>query len=294
MPLLIPQNNSLYEVLTCEGISLIDKSSFNKNIKPLKVLILNLMPTKSETEIQLLRVLGFNNHYIEITFLTTKTYTSKNTSKEHLDTFYKTFDEIKDEFFDGMIITGAPVEHLEFENVIYWNELKDIMDYSSKNIKSTFHICWGAQAGLYHHYGIKKYNLSKKVFGVFPHKSNKPYSKLLNGFDDEFFAPHSRYSYIKKDDLLGLDDLEILSESDEAGIYIVKSKDLKNIFVTGHSEYDSYTLYNEYKRDIDRNIDIQIPKNYFLNDNPNNKPIVKWRSHSNLLFYNWIKILNSL
>ncbi len=294
MPILVPQNNCLYDVLTYEGISLIDRPSFDTNIKPLKVVILNLMPTKLETEIQLLRVLGFSNHYIEITFLTTKSYTSKNASKDYLDMFYKTFDEIKDEYFDGMIITGAPVEHLNFEDVIYWNELKDIMDYSSKNIKSTFHICWGAQAGLYHHYGIKKYNLDKKVFGVFSHKSNNSNSKLLNGFDDEFFAPHSRYSYIKKDDFEGLDDLQILSESDEAGIYIVKSKNLKNIFVTGHSEYDSYTLYNEYKRDVDKNIDIQIPKNYFLDDNPNNKPIVKWRGHSNLLFYNWIKILTSL
>ncbi|WFD11356.1 homoserine O-succinyltransferase [Tepidibacter hydrothermalis] len=294
MPLSIPQNNSLCDILTSEGISLIDKSSFSKNIKSLKVLILNLMPAKLETEIQLLRVLGFSNNYIEVTFLTTKTYTSKNTSKEYLDMFYKTFDEIKDEPFDGMIITGAPVEHLDFEDIIYWDELKDIMDYSSKNIKSTFHICWGAQAGLYHHYGIKKYNLHKKIFGVFSHKSNNPYSKLLNGFDDEFFAPHSRYSYMKKNDFEGLDDLEILSESDEAGIYIVKSKNFKNIFVTGHSEYDSYTLYNEYKRDINKNIDTQIPKNYFLNDNPNNKPIVKWRGHSNLLFYNWIKILTSL
>ncbi|MEJ8552863.1 homoserine O-succinyltransferase [Tepidibacter sp. Z1-5] len=294
MPLLIPQNTSLYNILTYEGICLINKYKFNKHIKPLKILILNLMPTKLETEIQLLRVLGFSNHYIEITFLTTKTYISKNTSKEHLDMFYKTFDEIKDEYFDGMIITGAPVEHLDFEDVAYWNEFKNIMDYSYKNIKSTFHICWAAQAGLYHHYGIKKYSLDEKVFGVFSHKSNNSYSKLLNGFDDEFFAPHSRYSYTKKEDVEDLDDLEILSESDEAGIYIIKSKDFKNIFVTGHSEYDSYTLYNEYKRDIDKNIDVQIPRNYFLDDNPNNNPIVKWRGHSNLLFYNWIKILTSL
>ncbi|WP_099191528.1 homoserine O-succinyltransferase [Tepidibacter mesophilus] len=294
MPLLISQNASLYNALTYEGVCLIDKCKFNKNIKPLKILILNLMPTKLETEIQLLRVLGFSNHYIEITFLTTKTYTSKNTSKDHLGMFYKTFGEIKDEYFDGMIITGAPVEHLDFEDVIYWNELKSIMDYSSKNIKSTFHICWAAQAGLYHHYGIKKYNLDKKIFGVFSHKLNIQNSKLLNGFDDEFFAPHSRYSFIKKDDFKNLDNLQILSESDEAGIYIVKSKDLKNIFVTGHSEYDSYTLGKEYKRDIDKNIAVQIPKNYFLDDDPNNKPIVKWRGHSNLLFYNWIKILTSL
>lgn len=294
MPIIIPKQLPAYEILNSDNISLVDKLYFNKKVDSKKILILNLMPTKIETETQLLRVLGISDFYIDVTFLTTKSYDSKNISSNHLNTFYKTLDDIQDKKFDGMIITGAPVELLEFEDVIYWNELKKIMDYADKNVKSTIYICWGAQAGLYHKYGIKKYNFNKKLFGVFPHKINTQCSKLTNGFDDEFFAPHSRYTYIKKDDIVRVSELEIVSESNEAGIYIVQSKDLRKIFITGHSEYDPLTLYNEYKRDVDKNIDIEIPKNYFLNDNPKDRPIVRWRSHANLLFSNWIKILNTL
>lgn len=294
LPIIIPNKLPAYTILNSDNISLVDKLGFTKKVAAKKILILNLMPTKIETETQLLRILGISDFYIDVTFLTTKSYESKNTCSDHLDTFYKTLDHIQDEKFDGMIITGAPVELLEFEDVVYWNELKKIMDYADKNIKSTLYICWGAQAGLYHEYGIKKYRFDKKLFGVFPHKLTTPSSKLTSGFDDEFFAPHSRYTYIKKEDIQSVNDLEIVSESDEAGIYIVQTKDLRKVFVTGHSEYDSFTLYNEYKRDIDKNLDIEIPKNYFLNDNPQNDPIVRWRSHGTLLFSNWLKILNTL
>ncbi len=295
MPLIIPQDLPSYEILNIESLLLLDEKKYKKKIlHPIKILILNLMPTKLETETQLLRVLGNSDFQVEITFLIPKTYIPKNTCKNHLNRFYKTFHEIKEKQYDGLIITGAPVEHLDFEAVDYWEELKEIMDYGERNVNSTFYICWGAQAALYYHYGINKYLLDKKVFGVFPHKINRKNAKLVQGFDDFFFAPHSRHTGIKKEDIEKNKDLQIIAESDEAGIYMVQSKDLRKIFVTGHSEYDAFTLQKEYERDKDENIEIDIPKHYFLNDDPKNKPTVSWRSHGNLLFSNWLKIINEL
>lgn len=294
MPVIIPKKLPAYNALSIDNLSLVDNYSFNKNVNTKKILILNLMPTKIETETQLLRVLGISDYYVDVTLLTTKTYEAKNACKDHIDSFYKTLDEIKNENFDGMIITGAPIELLDFEDVDYWSELQEIMDYADKNVKSTFYICWAAQAALYHHYKINKYQFDKKLFGVFPHKIKSSNSLLSRGFDDEFFAPHSRYTYIKREDIQKVNDLEIVSESDEAGVYIVQTKDLRKVFVTGHSEYDPFTLYNEYKRDIDKNLDTEIPKNYFSNDNPQNEPVVRWRSHGTLLFSNWLKILNTI
>ena len=217
-----------------------------------------------------------------------KTYISKNTPAEHLSLFYKSFDNVKEQKFDGLIITGAPVETMEFEEVDYWEELKDLMDWSVTNVFSTFHICWGAQAGLYHHYGIKKYPLEKKMFGVFPHTVNEKYVKLFRGFDDVFYVPQSRHTEVRKEDIEKIDSLKILSESPESGVYIVCSKDGKQIFVTGHSEYDPETLKDEYFRDIKKGLDIDIPKNYFTDDDPSKPPMVNWRSHANLLYANWL------
>ena len=292
MPVIIPRELPAYEILSLEKLNVMDLTELDKDLNIKKIAILNLMPTKVETETQLLRVLANSDFNIEVTLLTTSSYEAKNTCAKHILKFYKTFNEIKNEKFDGMIITGAPIELLQFEEVDYWAELKEIMDFANQNIKSTLYICWAAQAGLYHNYGIKKYinDNNKKTFGVFSHINNKN-SKLVTGFDDEFFAPHSRYTYVKKDDIEVESELQIISESKEAGIYIVQSTDLKKIFVTGHSEYDPLTLFNEYKRDVEKNLDINIPNNYFEDNNPNNSPVVRWRSHANLLFSNWIKIL---
>jgi homoserine O-succinyltransferase len=225
---------------------------------------------------------------VEVDLICTETHQSKNTPKEHLIKFYKSFSEIKEQKYDGMIITGAPVEHLEFDEVDYWEELKKIMDWSVHNVYSTLHICWGAQAGLYYHYGVPKYKLDKKIFGVFKHGIEKENVKLLRGFDDQYFAPHSRYTEIRKEDIKNASRLEILSNSNAAGVYIVASKDGRQIFVTGHSEYDANTLKEEYLRDINKGIDIDLPYNYFLDDNPKREPIVSWRGHANLLFANWL------
>ncbi len=265
-----------------------EERSIHQDIRPLEIVIVNLMPTKIETETQLLRLLGNSPLQVNITLLKTNTYTSKNTSEEHLVSFYNVFDEIKNRRFDGMIITGAPVEQLEFENVEYWEELKKIMEFSKTNVTSTFHICWGAQAGLYYHYGIKKYQVPKKIFGIYKHTINNKKSKLLRGFDAEYNAPHSRYTEIKRKDIEKIDNLEILSESVEAGVYIVASKDMRQIFVTGHSEYDENTLNKEYVRDKEKGLDIEVPVNYFPNNNPNSDPIVTWKSHAHLIYSNWL------
>ncbi|MDK2917529.1 MAG: homoserine O-succinyltransferase/O-acetyltransferase [Candidatus Petromonas sp.] len=289
MPIIIPEKLPAFKALTEENIFVMDEGrALHQDIRPLQIAILNLMPTKIETETQLLRLIGNIPIQVEITLLSTETYESKNTSEEHLESFYKTFNEIKHRKFDGMIITGAPVEHLRFEEVDYWDELKEIMDYTVKNVTSTFHICWGAQAGLYHHYGIPKYGLKKKVFGVFSHGVNNKKSKLLRGFDDTFYAPHSRHTEVRREDIEKISELEILSESKEAGVYIVASKDGRQIFVSGHSEYDKFTLKNEYLRDVSLGRNIEIPKNYFLSDDPANDPIVTWRGHAHLLFSNWL------
>ena len=289
MPIVIPGNLPAFETLSEENIFVINEErSIHQDIRPLEIVIVNLMPTEIETETQLLRLLGNSPLQVNITLLKTNTYTSKNTSEEHLVSFYNVFDEIKNRRFDGMIITGAPVEQLEFENVEYWEELKKIMEFSKTNVTSTFHICWGAQAGLYYHYGIKKYQVPKKIFGIYKHTINNKKSKLLRGFDAEYNAPHSRYTEIKRKDIEKIDNLEILSESVEAGVYIVASKDMRQIFVTGHSEYDENTLNKEYVRDKEKGLDIEVPVNYFPNNNPNSDPIVTWKSHAHLIYSNWL------
>jgi len=246
------------------------------------------MPLKSVTETQLLRLLSNSPLQVEIVFLFMQSHTSKNTSQQHLDNFYNSFEDIKGQKFDGLIITGAPVEQLEFEEVIYWGELKKIMDWSKTHVFSTLHICVGAQAGLFHHYGVPKYVLQDKIFGIFPHTINKKNVPLLRGFDEVFHVPHSRYSEVRREDIDKVADLEILSESEEAGVYIVSSKDGRLIFVTGHSEYDDNSLKTEYERDVAKGLDIAVPKHYFPHDDPTQQPLVTWRSHANLLFTNWL------
>ena len=280
------------EILSQENIFVMgEERAFHQDIRPLKIVILNLMPRKETTEIQLLRLLGNSPLQVDIVLLQIETHHSKNTAQEHLDSFYKSFNDIKGQKFDGMIITGAPIEHLEFEEITYWEELQAIMNWTKTHVTSTFHICWGAQAGLYHHYGIPKYPLPEKMFGIFQHNVNKSGlhgMQLLRGFDDEFSVPHSRHTEIKRSDLEKHPELEVLSESDEAGIYIVVSKDGRQVFVTGHSEYDTLTLKEEYDRDIAKGLSIALPKDYFPNNDPTQPPIHKWRSHTSLLFQNWL------
>lgn len=289
MPVRIPRSLPAFSELTVDNIYVIDKDcEYLNELKPIKILILNLMPTKTITETQLLRVLSNTPYQIDITFIYTDSYKPKHTSMEYLQAFYTCFENIKDQKFDGMIITGAPVENMKFEDVKYWDELCEILEWTKANVKSTLHICWGAQAGLYYHYGIPKYPLKEKMFGVFKHKLNSKTENLVRGFDDIFYAPHSRYTEIGKQDLEKVHDIKIISESEESGVYIVVSKDGSQVFVTGHSEYDSQTLKLEYERDIKKGINISIPKNYFSGDDPVNEPIVRWRAHSNLLFSNWL------
>ncbi|MDW7674350.1 MAG: homoserine O-succinyltransferase [Bacillota bacterium] len=289
MPIKIPNNLPAKEVLANENIFVMpEERALLQDIRPLKIAILNIMPTKIVTETQLLRLIGNTPIQVDTVLLHPKTHVVKNTPEEHLTNFYQTFDDVKDEKFDGLIITGAPVEEMEFEKVNYWDELTQIMDWSLTNVYSTFHICWGAQAGLYYHYGIKKYPLAEKLFGVFHHRVSKPNTMLLRGFDDVFYAPHSRHTEVRREDIEKVKELDILSESDEAGVYILKTDGGRQIFVTGHSEYDPLTLKAEYDRDIGRGLDIKVPKNYFPNDNPDNPPIVRWRGHANLLFSNWL------
>ena len=289
MPIKIPDTLPACEILTNENVFIMsDTRAVHQDIRPLKIAILNLMPTKIVTEIQILRLLGNSPLQVDITLLHPKTHVCKNTPEEHLTKFYTTFEDIQQERFDGLIITGAPVEHLDFEEVTYWEELTKIMDWSKHNVYSTLYICWAAQAGLYYHYGIPKYPVSHKVFGVFPHTINERTNKLLRGFDDVFYAPHSRHTEIRKEDIEKIDDIDILSQSEESGIYIVASKNGRQIYVTGHSEYDPLTLKSEYDRDVAKGVPITIPKNYYQGDNPHKQPMVKWRSHANLLFSNWL------
>lgn len=289
MPIRMPNNLPAAEILTNENIFVMtEERASHQDIRPLKIAILNLMPTKIVTETQLLRLLGNTPIQVEAVLLHPQTHVSKNISEEHLTTFYKTFDDIRKERFDGLIITGAPVELMEFEDVNYWDELKRIMEWSLHNVYSTFHICWGAQAGLYYHYGIKKYPIKEKMFGVFPHKVCKSNTMLLRGFDDIFYAPHSRHTEVRREDIEKVHELDILSESEEAGIYILKTNGGRQIFVTGHSEYDKLTLKGEYDRDISKGLDIKVPKNYFPGDDPNKPPLVTWRGHANLLYSNWL------
>lgn len=289
MPIKVPDHLPAKEILTGENIFVMDESTaYKQDIRPLRIVILNLMPTKETTEIQLLRLIGNTPLQVEAVLLHPKTHISKNTSAEHLESFYKTFDEIEDQYFDGMIITGAPVEQMEFEEVNYWDELTQIMDWSKLHVTSTFHICWAAQAGLYHHFGIPKYSLEEKMFGIYPHTLCQRYVPLLHGFDELFFVPQSRHTEVRRQDIAEVDDLEIWSESEESGVYIVASKGGRQIFVTGHSEYDPTTLKYEYDRDKAKGLHVDVPKNYFPEDNPERIPSSTWRAHANLLYSNWL------
>lgn len=289
MPLNILDNLPAVKILENENIFVMKQTrAVHQDIRPLQILIFNLMPVKITTETQILRLLSNTPLQVEITLIYTKMHLSKNTPKEHLDAFYKTFDDISIHKYDGLIITGAPIEHLEFEEVDYWEEMVRIMDWADNHVTSTMFICWASQAGLYHHYGIPKYMRNEKMFGVFNHKVHNRTNLLMRGFDDEFLAPHSRYTEVRKEDIIKIKELEILADSDEAGIYLVASKDLKRIFVTGHSEYDPLTLKSEYDRDIAKGINIKIPNNYYPDNDPSQVPLVKWRSHANLLFSNWL------
>jgi len=289
MPLNISDNLPAVKILENENIFVMKETrAVHQDIRPLQILIFNLMPVKITTETQILRLLSNTPLQVEITLIYTKMHLSKNTPKEHLDAFYKTFDDISIHKYDGMIITGAPIEHLEFEEVDYWKEMVRIMNWADHHVTSTLFICWASQAGLYHHYGIPKYMMNEKMFGVFEHKIYNKTNLLMRGFDDEFLAPHSRYTEVRKKDIEKIKDLEILADSEDAGIYLVASRDLKRIFITGHSEYDPLTLKSEYDRDIAKGLDIKIPKNYFPEDDPGKPPFVRWRSHANLLFSNWL------
>ncbi len=289
MPIVIPKDIPAYSKLLNENIFVMnDKRAFSQDIRPLEIAILNLMPTKEETETQFMRLLSNSPLQVNITLINTKTYKSKNTTAEYLEKFYKNFDEIKDKKFDGMIITGAPVETMPFEDVTYWEELKDIFDFADKQVTSTIYICWGAQAALYHYYGIKKFELPEKVFGVFPHTIDTTiHEPLFKGFDDIFYIPHSRHTSVNVEDVKKVEDLVILSENEYTGLSIAKSKDNKKIFLTGHMEYDRNTLKNEYDRDIAKGMNIKPPYNYFC-DKENTCVDVKWTSTANLFYTNWL------
>ena len=289
MPIKIPNELPATKVLNDENIFVITETrALTQDIRPLQLLILNLMPTKIVTETQLVRLLGNTPLQVEVELLKTSTHKSKNTSEEHMLTFYKTFDANKDRKFDGMVITGAPVEHLEFEEVEYWDELCEIMEWSKTHVTSTYHICWGAQAALYYHYGIKKHPLPEKLFGVFEHTVERKSSMLFRGFDDVFSVPHSRHTTILREDIEKVPELKILSTSKEAGVYAVATDRGRQIFITGHSEYDADTLKKEYLRDKESGLPISIPKNYFPNDDDTKDPIVTWRSCANLQYSNWL------
>lgn len=289
MPIKIPADLPATETLHKENIFVMTESrALTQDIRPLKILLLNLMPTKIATETQLARLLGNSPLQVDMEFLQTASHTPKNTSAEHMISFYKHFEDIKDNKYDGLIITGAPVEQMPFEEVEYWDELCRIMEWSKTNVTSTFHICWGAQAGLYYHYGIPKYPLDKKLFGVFPHKAEHKRSMLLRGFDDEFWVPQSRHTTVLREDIEKHPELKILASSEEAGVYAVATERGKQIFITGHSEYDADTLKNEYLRDKNAGLPIDVPKNYFPNDDDTKEPVVRWRSHANLIYSNWL------
>ena len=289
MPIKIPNDLPAVKTLTDENIFVMTETrAITQNIRPLRILLLNLMPKKIETETQLSRLLGNTPLQIELELIKVKDHVSKNTSPEHMLAFYKTFDDVKDQTFDGMIITGAPVEQMPFEEVNYWQELCTIMEWSKTHVHSTLHICWGAQAGLYYHYGIDKVPLPEKISGVYPHRVNYKRSILFRGFDDVFMVPQSRHTTVRTEDILAVPALKLLSSSDEAGVYVVATEGGRQVFVTGHSEYDADTLKNEYLRDLSAGLDPIVPKNYFPDDDPTKQPLVTWRSHANLLWCNWL------
>lgn len=289
MPIKIPDGLPAKEILLGENIFVMDEvRAVHQDIRPLRIAILNLMPTKIATETQFLRLLGNSALQVEIALMRVSSHQSKNTPEEHLITFYQTFDQLRSEKFDGFIITGAPVEQMPFEEVDYWNELTEIIDWSRSHVYSTLFVCWGAQAALYHQYRIPKYPLPSKMFGAFEHRINRLNVPLLRGFDDVFLAPHSRHTEIRRKDIQPFPDLEILSESPEAGVYLVARRDGRQFFVTGHSEYDPLTLKAEYDRDVAQGMPIHVPVNYYPDDDPTRHPVVRWRGHSNLLFANWL------
>ena len=289
MPIRIPNDLPAAEVLKQENIFVMTHTrAVTQDIRPLEIVVLNLMPTKIVTETQLTRLLGNTPLQVHLELMHTTSHRAKNVSQEHLLTFYKTFDELKDRKFDGMVITGAPVEQMEFEDVDYWEELCQIMEWSKTHVHSTFHICWGAQAGLYYHYGINKKPLPEKLFGVFPHKADYKRSILLRGFDDTFYVPHSRHTTVLREDIESVPGLKILASSEEAGVYAVMNKEGHQIFITGHAEYDPLTLQTEYLRDKNLGKSIRVPENYYPNDDDTQEPIVRWRGHANLLFSNWL------
>ncbi|MDF1569096.1 MAG: homoserine O-succinyltransferase [Spirochaetaceae bacterium] len=289
MPIKIQDGLPAIKVLNDENIFVMTESrAAHQDIRPLKILILNLMPKKIVTETQLLRMLSNSPLQCEVVLIRPSCHESKNTPREHLDVFYQTFADVKENKFDGLIITGAPVETLDFEDVDYWPEMVEIMEWAKKHVFSTLYICWAAQAGLYHHYGVPKHPVAEKVSGVFAHGLTDRHIPLVRGFDDRFYAPHSRHTEVRREDIEGFEDLLILSESEVSGIYIVMSRDGRQIFVTGHSEYDPLTLKEEYERDLARGDGPPVPRNYFPEDDPSQPPIIRWRSHAHLLFSNWL------
>lgn len=289
MPIKIPDGLPAQSILEDEHIFVITENrALHQDIRPLKIGILNLMPTKIVTETQIMRSLSNTPLQFEVELVQTSTYHGKNTPEEHLITFYKTFDDIKDFNFDGFIITGAPVEQMEFEDVDYWQELCGIMEWTKTHVHSTLHICWGAQAALYYHYGIKKYPLEQKMSGVFTHRLLTPKSRLFHGFDSEFCAPHSRHTETRAEDILRCPELRLMAVSDEAGVYAAGNLDGSQFFITGHSEYDADTLDKEYRRDLDKGMEPRIPRHYYPDDDPSKPPVLRWRAHSTLLYTNWL------
>ena len=289
MPIKIPDALPAAQTLLNENIfTITERRAITQDIRPLRILVLNLMPTKIVTETQLARVLGNTPLQVEMELLKTSTHTAKNTAPEHMLAFYKTFDQVKDQKFDGMVITGAPVENMPFEEVSYWPELCEIMEWSKTHVTSTLHICWGAQAGLYYHYGVDKVPLPEKMFGIFPHKVTHTGSILFRGFDDVFMIPHSRHTTVRREDVAAIEGLKILSESEEAGLFAVATDKGRQIFIMGHAEYDADTLAKEYFRDKNQGLPIHIPVNYFPDDDDTKQPQVTWRSSANLLYSNWL------
>lgn len=289
MPIRVQNDLPVRGILEQENIFVMDESrAMEQDIRPLKIGLLNLMPLKEDTELQILRMLSNTPLQVDVVFVNVSSHVSKNTSTSHLNKFYVPFKEIKKQKFDGFIITGAPVEQMPFEEVDYWEELKEIMDWTKNHVTSTLHLCWGAQAGLYYHYGVDKVQLPAKMFGVFEHYVQNRKTPLLRGFDDVFMAPHSRHTTVPAEDIRNIPNMTVLAESDEAGVFLCMTEDGKQIFVMGHPEYDRVTLHNEYMRDKGKGLEIEVPKNYYKDDNCENKPLLTWRSHANNLYTNWI------
>ena len=289
MPLIIPKTLPAYDALYEENVFVMHRErALAQHIRPLEILILNLMPTKIATETQIARLLANTPLQVHMTLLQTASHAATHVSEAHLEAFYKTFEEVKNNRYDGMIITGAPVEQMDFEEVTYWEEITEIFDWARTHVTSTLYICWAAQAGLYHHYGVPKYPLDQKMFGIFEHRVLEPFHSIFRGFDDCFYVPHSRHTEVRREDILKVPELTLLSESKDAGVYMAMARGGREFFVTGHSEYSPYTLDTEYRRDLGKGLPIEIPRNYYVDDDPDKGPLVRWRAHANLLFSNWL------